>query len=93
MTDRMREKTGETVVRDTSRGKNPQHAARRRRDDNRGGEKNSTVSAEERRRMVAEAAYFRAACRDFVPGREFRDWIEAEAEIRRLLSGEVSDAD
>lgn len=57
------------------------------------GEKDPTVSAEERRRMVAEAAYFRAACRDFVPGGEFRDWIEAEAEIKRLLSGATSGKD
>lgn len=93
MTDRTRETTGETEVRDTYRGKNPQRAARRRRDDNRGGENDSTVSAEERRRMVAEAAYFRAACRDFAPGGEFRDWIEAEAEIKRLLSSDTSGQD
>jgi hypothetical protein len=44
--------------------------------------------AEERRHsMVAEAAYFRAQRRHFDPGHELEDWLAAEAEIDRLLSG------
>jgi Protein of unknown function (DUF2934) len=39
----------------------------------------------ERGRMVAEAAYYRAQRRGFSPGAELEDWLEAEAEIDRLL--------
>jgi uncharacterized protein involved in type VI secretion and phage assembly len=37
--------------------------------------------AEQRHRMVAEAAYHRAQLRNFAPGHEFEDWLDAEAEI------------
>lgn len=39
----------------------------------------------DRDRMVAEAAYYRAERRGFSPGAELEDWLEAEAEIDRLL--------
>jgi Protein of unknown function (DUF2934) len=42
-------------------------------------------SAQERERLVAQAAYFRAEKRGFVPGCELQDWIEAEAEVLRLI--------
>jgi hypothetical protein len=32
---------------------------------------------------IAEAAYFRAQRRDFQPGGELEDWLEAEKEINR----------
>ncbi|HUL41648.1 MAG TPA: DUF2934 domain-containing protein [Burkholderiales bacterium] len=35
---------------------------------------------------IAVAAYYRAEQRDFVPGSELRDWLEAEAEILRWLN-------
>ena len=35
----------------------------------------------ERRRLIAEAAYFRAEKRGFVPGHEETDWLEAEKDI------------
>lgn len=41
----------------------------------------------ERLAMIAEAAYFRAERRGFAPGAEVQDWLEAEAEIERLLLG------
>jgi hypothetical protein len=31
--------------------------------------------------MIAEAAYFRALERNFAPGMEIDDWLEAEREI------------
>lgn len=31
--------------------------------------------------MIAEAAYYKAEKRDFVPGYELQDWLEAENEI------------
>lgn len=34
-----------------------------------------------RARRIAEAAYLRAASRDFQPGREIDDWLDAEREI------------
>lgn len=37
--------------------------------------------ATERRAMVAEAAYFRAERRGFVPGHELEDWLAAESEV------------
>jgi hypothetical protein len=33
-------------------------------------------------KAIAEAAYFRAERRGFVPGYEFDDWLAAETEIR-----------
>jgi Protein of unknown function (DUF2934) len=38
-----------------------------------------------RYRMIAEAAYFRAETRGFVGGDAARDWLEAEAEIDKIL--------
>ncbi|MGO9512260.1 MAG: DUF2934 domain-containing protein [Steroidobacteraceae bacterium] len=36
--------------------------------------------------MIAKAAYFRAARRDFQPGHELEDWLAAEAEVDRQLA-------
>ena len=44
-----------------------------------------TLSAQERERLIAEAAYFRAEKRGFAPGCELQDWVEAEAEVLRLI--------
>ncbi len=43
------------------------------------------LSTQERERLVARAAYFRAEKRGFAPGCELQDWIEAEAEVLRLI--------
>jgi hypothetical protein len=40
------------------------------------------VSQDERARWIAEAAYFRAESRGFVPGAELEDWLAAEAAFR-----------
>ena len=37
--------------------------------------------ATERLRMVAEAAYYRAQERNFHPGNELDDWLQAERDI------------
>ena len=42
-------------------------------------------AAENHRRMVAEAAYYRAKERGFVPGHELEDWLAAERELAHLL--------
>ena len=49
----------------------------------------SEVTNKERYQLIAEAAYFRAERRNFVPGHELEDWLEAEAEIeaRMLTAG------
>lgn len=39
----------------------------------------------ERYAMIAEAAYYGAERRGFVPGHELEDWLQAEAEISSLL--------
>ena len=44
-----------------------------------------SINAEERERLIAHAAYFRAEKRGFAPGCELQDWIEAEAEVLRLI--------
>jgi hypothetical protein len=39
----------------------------------------------DRDQMIATAAYFRAANRQFQPGHELEDWLSAEREIDALL--------
>jgi len=48
------------------------------------------VTPEEREQLVAEAAYFRAEKRDFAPGGDVDDWLEAELAIDRALIGSES---
>jgi hypothetical protein len=43
------------------------------------------ISAQERESLVARAAYFRAEKRGFAPGGEQQDWVDAEAEVLRLI--------
>ena len=43
------------------------------------------IGAQERQMLIARAAYFRAEKRGFAPGCELEDWIEAEAEVLRLI--------
>jgi hypothetical protein len=43
-------------------------------------------AGEDRFRMIAEAAYFRAEQRGFVPGSELEDWLAAEIEVEDLLA-------
>jgi hypothetical protein len=45
------------------------------------------ISAQEREMLIARAAYFRAERRDFAPGCELQDWVEAEAEVLQLIGG------
>jgi CHASE3 domain sensor protein len=49
------------------------------------GEKMLSITPEERYRMIAEAAYFHAERRGFISGDTARDWLDAEAEIDRIL--------
>ncbi len=44
------------------------------------------VSSDEKRQLIAEAAYFRAKRRNFTPGYELEDWLDAETEIEMMLS-------
>ena len=43
-------------------------------------------AGEDRYRLIAEAAYFRAESRGFVPGSELQDWLAAEIEVDELLA-------
>jgi Protein of unknown function (DUF2934) len=43
------------------------------------------LDSAERRELIARVAYFRAERRGFAPGGELEDWLEAEAEVGRLL--------
>lgn len=45
------------------------------------------MSAQERETLIARAAYFRAEKRGFAPGSELQDWVEAEAELLRMIGG------
>ena len=47
------------------------------------------LSPEETRQLIAEAAYYRAKRRNFEPGHELEDWIEAESEVMGRLQGET----
>ena len=38
--------------------------------------------------MIAEAAYYKAEKRDFNPGHDIRDWLEAKKEIFRQIHGD-----
>jgi hypothetical protein len=44
---------------------------------------------QDRHASIAEAAYFRSQDRGFVPGYELEDWLAAEAEVDRRISGET----
>ena len=45
------------------------------------------ITPEERWRMIAVSAYHKSEKRDFAPGREVDDWLEAESEVDQLLGG------
>ena len=42
-------------------------------------------STSEREQMIAVAAYYRAQGRNFEPGRDLEDWLEAEVEIDAIM--------
>ena len=44
------------------------------------------VGPTERHHRITEAAYLRAERRGFPPGCELQDWLEAEAEVDKLLT-------
>lgn len=46
---------------------------------------NGQPTPEQLYRMIQETAYFKAKARNFQPGHEVQDWIEAEAEVRQRL--------
>ena len=48
--------------------------------------KSSVVPAEQRRNYIEMAAYYIAERRGFAPGNPLEDWVQAEAEIDRLLA-------
>jgi hypothetical protein len=49
------------------------------------GSTGARPSPEQLYRMIQETAYFKAKARNFAPGHEVQDWIEAEAEVRRRI--------
>ena len=46
----------------------------------------AAVGPTDRYKSIAEAAYLRAEHRGFLPGCELQDWLEAEAEVDKLLT-------
>lgn len=50
------------------------------------------MAGEDRYRMIAEAAYYRAEERGFMPGNEIADWLAAEADIDALLAEDMDRA-
>lgn len=46
------------------------------------------VTPEARDEMIAVLAYYRAERRTFAPGQELEDWLDAEREVDRQLSGD-----
>jgi hypothetical protein len=49
------------------------------------GNSRPSPTREELWKQIAEAAYYKAKARDFAPGGEVQDWIEAEAEVMHRL--------
>ena len=49
-------------------------------------ESSPAAAPEDVDRLIQEAAYFKAQAREFEAGRELDDWLEAEIEIRRVLT-------
>lgn len=47
----------------------------------------TTDTVTSRTAMIAEAAYYKAETRNFEPGREADDWLEAERDIEARLCG------
>jgi hypothetical protein len=45
------------------------------------------TSSEDTRRRIAEAAYFRAKERNFEPGHELEDWVDAESQVMGRVNG------
>ena len=54
-------------------------------------ERPTLPSAAELYEMIAEAAYYRAQKRGFIPGLEAQDWVEAEAEVMERMRKEFTD--
>lgn len=48
------------------------------------------ITSEERQRMIAEAAYYIAEKRGFQGGNCDQDWLEAAAQIDRIIMGSTS---
>ena len=48
------------------------------------------LTPEERHRVVAEAAYVIAERRGFAGGSPIEDWLQAEADIDRMLAGSTT---
>ena len=51
------------------------------------GQKKIAVSAEDRYHMIAIEAYYRAKRQNFDPRYVVQQWIEAQAEVDRMLAG------
>jgi hypothetical protein len=47
----------------------------------------TAITAEQRHKMICEEAYYRAERRGFSGGDPEADWVDAEVEIDRMLSG------
>ncbi len=46
----------------------------------------AVIGSKDRYHSIAESAYLRAEHRGFLPGCELQDWLEAEAEVDKLLT-------
>ena len=71
------------VARKTSKRKVARSSAKSSRQDT----SSISITPEDRWKLIAVAAYHKAERRGFAPGGELQDWIDAEQEIDRLMSG------
>jgi hypothetical protein len=46
-----------------------------------------SITPEDRWKMIATAAYHKAEARGFAPGNEVQDWLKAEEEVDKLITG------
>jgi hypothetical protein len=46
-----------------------------------------SITPEERLKMIATAAYHKAEARGLAPGNEVQDWLEAEEDVDKTITG------
>ena len=79
-------KTTSQQARQTTAPVPPPAPARNENNSPRTSSSKPQVTSQEREQMIATKAYLRAEQRGFASGHEQEDWLQAEAEVERLIS-------
>jgi hypothetical protein len=54
-------------------------------------DQNTVIESNRREELIAAAAYARAESREFSPGHELEDWLEAEKEVDAAISDQKTE--